>query len=194
MTERAQRRAETHERIVEAAGLLFREHGVDGVGVDAIMREAGLTHGGFYAHFPSKEALAAEVARSLLQKAAARWDHISRSRDRDDALRRIVEGYLNPAHLASSAACPLTTLSTDVARRTASRGAMAEPLRGMVDALDRCLPGRAEALAGLATMVGGVVLARLADDPALAAEFLAAAEAKVLAQAGPGGAGHATGA
>ena len=48
------RRAETRERILTAAGRLFREHGVDGVGVDAVMREAGLTHGGFYAHFKSK--------------------------------------------------------------------------------------------------------------------------------------------
>jgi AcrR family transcriptional regulator len=191
MKDRAQRRTETHQRIVEAAGRLFREHGIDGVGVDAIMRKAGLTHGGFYAHFPSKEALVAEVAHTLLEKAAERWDHISQSSDREAALRRIVESYLSPDHLTSTSACPLTTISTDVARRTASRGAMAEPLRGMVDALGRCLPGRPEALAGLATMVGSVVLARLADDPLLAAEFLAAAEANVLAQANTGSRGDA---
>src|ERR1700677_2038779 len=73
------RRAETRERILTAAGHLFREHGIDGVGVDAVMKEAGLTHGGFYLHFPSKEALAAEVSQSLLERAASRWDMLSQS-------------------------------------------------------------------------------------------------------------------
>jgi TetR/AcrR family transcriptional repressor of nem operon len=83
--------------------------------------------------------------------------------------------------------CPLTTLGADVARRSATRGAVAGALRGMLDALTRCTPGgtpdlrRKRAVAGLATMVGAVVLARLADDPAQADEFLAAAAASVLA-------------
>src|ERR1700751_983239 len=73
------RRTTSHQRILDAAGRLFRAHGIDGVGVDAVMKEAGLTHGGFYAHFASKEALAAEVAQSLLQQAAERWDMITRT-------------------------------------------------------------------------------------------------------------------
>ena len=187
MRETTLRRAETRERILDAAGLLFREHGIDGVGIDAVMREAGLTHGGFYLHFASKEALAAEVAQSLLDKAAARWDQASRSPDRDVALREIVLSYLNPAKIVSTASCPLTTLGPDVARRAATRGVMAGALRGMLDALTRCIPGatprlrRKRAVAALATMVGAVVLARLADDPGLADEFLVAAAASVLA-------------
>jgi TetR/AcrR family transcriptional regulator, transcriptional repressor for nem operon len=187
MRETTQRRAETHERILEAAGLLFREHGIDGVGVDAVMRQAGLTHGGFYLHFASKEALAAEVAQSLLEKAADRWDAVSRSPDRDAALRQIVLSYLNPTKIASTNCCPLTTLGPDVARRSATRGAMAGALRGMLEALARCIPGgtarhrRQRTVASLATMVGAVVLARLADDPGLAEEFLTAATAAVLA-------------
>jgi TetR/AcrR family transcriptional repressor of nem operon len=181
------RRSETRRRILDAAGLLFREHGIDGVGVDAVMREAGLTHGGFYLHFASKEALAAEVARSLLEAAASRWDQASRSADRDAALREIVESYLSPAKVASPGGCPLTTLGPDVARRSSSRGAVAGALRGMLAALARCVPGatpglrRQRAVASLATMVGAVVLARLADDPGLADEFLAAASASVQA-------------
>src|SRR5271169_3824288 len=110
MAELTQRRAETRQRILTAAGNLFREHGVDGVGVDAVMKEAGLTHGGFYLHFPSKEALAAEVSQSLLEKAAARWDKLSQSPDRGAALEAIVRGYLDPDHVASANCCPLTTL------------------------------------------------------------------------------------
>jgi TetR/AcrR family transcriptional repressor of nem operon len=176
------RRSETRQRILTAAGHLFREHGIDGVGVDAIMKRAGLTHGGFYLHFPSKEALAAEVSQSLLEKAASRWQAISRSDDPDAALARIVRSYLRPDHVALAHGCPLTTLGPDVARRSASKEAVSGALHGMVDALVRVLPGRKrqKALASLSTMVGAVVLARLADDPALAEAFLEAAATSIL--------------
>src|ERR1700748_449872 len=131
MREATPRRTETRRRILDAAGMLFREHGIDGVGVDAVMRQAGLTHGGFYLHFASKDALAAEVAQSLLEQAADIWDQLSRTPDRDSGLRRIVSSYLSPAKVASVACCPLTTLGPDVARRSASRGAIAGALRGM---------------------------------------------------------------
>jgi TetR/AcrR family transcriptional repressor of nem operon len=182
MAEPTQRRAETRQRILTAASDLFREHGIDGVGVDAIMKEAGLTHGGFYLHFPSKEALAAEVSQSLLETAANKWDQISRSSDRQAALEAIVRDYLDPARVAAAHGCPLTTLGPDVARRSTSREAIGGALRGMLDALTRCLPGRKRqrALASLATMVGAVVLARLADDPELSRAFLQAAADCIL--------------
>jgi TetR/AcrR family transcriptional repressor of nem operon len=147
-----------------------------------VMKQAGLTHGGFYLHFPSKEALAAEVSQSLLTKAAAKWGEISRSPDRVAALDQIVGYYLDPGRVASAHCCPLTTLGPDVARRSASREAIGGALRGMLDALARVLPGRRRqnALASLSTMVGAVVLSRLADDPALAEAFLAAAADSVL--------------
>jgi TetR/AcrR family transcriptional regulator, transcriptional repressor for nem operon len=181
------RREETRQRILTAAGQLFREHGIDGIGVDAVMKQAGLTHGGFYLHFPSKESLAAEVSQSLLEKAAAQWDEISRSPDQEAALEQIVRHYLNPTRVASAHCCPLTTLGPDVARRSASRSAIGGALRGMLDALARLLPGRLlpgrrrqAALASLSTMVGAVVLSRLADDPALADAFLQAAADSIL--------------
>jgi TetR/AcrR family transcriptional regulator, transcriptional repressor for nem operon len=182
MAEATQRRAETRQRILAAAGYLFREHGIDGVGVDAVMKQAGLTHGGFYLHFPSKEALAAEVSQSLLEQAARQWDDLSHSPDRDAALRSIVTHYLDPARVAAARCCPLTTLGPDVARRASSREAVSHALNGMLDALARLLPGRKRkrALASLSTMVGAVVLARLADDPALSEAFLKAALDSVL--------------
>jgi TetR/AcrR family transcriptional regulator, transcriptional repressor for nem operon len=182
MAEPTQRRAETRQRILAAASNLFREHGIDGIGVDAVMKEAGLTHGGFYLHFLSKEALAAEVSQFLLEKAAIRWDRISRSPDREAALEAIVRDYLDPERLASAHCCPLTTLGPDVARRPNSRQAVGHALGGMLDALSRCLPGRRQkqGLAALATMVGAVVLARLADDPALSRAFLQAAADSIL--------------
>jgi TetR/AcrR family transcriptional repressor of nem operon len=178
----AGRRAETRQRILAAAGHLFREHGIDGVGVDAVMKQAGLTHGGFYLHFPSKEALAAAVSQSLLEKAAHRWGEISRAPDREAALEQIVLAYLDPARVAAAKCCPLTTLGPDVARRSTSREAIAGALRGMLDALTNVLPARRRknALACLSTMVGAVVLARLADEPALAKAFLDAAADSIL--------------
>ena len=86
----SERKAETRERILAAAGALFRGHGIDAVGVDAIMHQAGLTHGGFYAHFASKEALVAEVSAAALARSAARWERISQEADPATALARIV--------------------------------------------------------------------------------------------------------
>jgi TetR/AcrR family transcriptional regulator, transcriptional repressor for nem operon len=174
----SERKADTRDRILEAAGALFRSQGIDAVGVDAIMHQAGLTHGGFYSHFASKEALVAEVSAASLARSAARWEQISQDADGAAALARIVGAYLDPAHVAAAErGCVLTMLGPEMARRQASRGAITASIRRMVDALARCLPGRRRqrALVGLSSMVGAVVLARLSDDPRLAAEFLGAA-------------------
>lgn len=179
MRMRIERKAETRERILAAAGELFRSHGIDGIGVDAVMRRAGLTHGGFYAHFGSKEALAAEVSAGALARSAARWERISKEESPVVAFRRIVESYLDPAHVAAAeSGCVLTTLGPEIARRHDARHAITGSLRRMLDALASCLPGgrrRERALATLSAMVGAVVLARLCDDARLANEFLAAA-------------------
>jgi TetR/AcrR family transcriptional repressor of nem operon len=182
---RGERKAETRQKILEAAGALFRKRGIDGVGVDAIMHAAGLTHGGFYAHFASKEALVAEVSAASLARSAARWERISQEDDGPTALARIVEAYLDPAHIAASEqGCMLTTLGPEVARRIAARPAITDSIRRMADALARCTPaqGRHAALATLSGMVGAVVLARLSNDPELADELLAATKQAALSR------------
>lgn len=187
MRAKGERKAETRQRILDAAGTLFRLHGIDAVGVDAIMHAAGLTHGGFYAHFPSKEALVAEASAASLARSAARWERISLEEGGEAALQRIVGGYLDPAHVAAvQHGCVLATLGPEVARRPASRPAIAASIRTMLAALVRCLPGRRrqQALTALATMVGAVVLARLADEPGLSDEFLTAATESLLSHAG----------
>jgi AcrR family transcriptional regulator len=151
------------------------------------MRAAGLTHGGFYAHFPSKEALVAEVSGALLQKSAARWSGYAETLDPQQALRRIVEPYLSPDHADSANACVLTTLSHEAARRPSARHAMDAPLHEMLAALRTCLPDPDQAPAALATMVGAVTLARMTEDPALAEQFLSAATATVLPASGDAG-------
>lgn len=162
----------TRQRILDAAGRLFRQHGVDGVGVDAVMKESGLTHGGFYAHFASKEALVTEVASVLLDKAARNWNAVTGP----DALAQIVRGYLDADRVASGLCCPLPTLGADLGRRPPSRG-VTQALQGMIGALTKCVPGRrrTRALTTLSTLVGAIILARLTDDTALAREVLDAA-------------------
>ena len=184
-----ERKAETRERILAAAGALFRSHGIDAVGVDAIMHQAGLTHGGFYAHFASKEALVAEVSAAALARSAARWERISQEADPATALGRIVDSYLDPAHVAAAEhGCVLATLGPEISRRKDARPGITTSIRRMLDALARCLPARSRhrALATLSAMVGAVVLARLCDDQRLADEFLGAArKAAGLPSAGP---------
>ena len=178
----SERKAETRERILAAAGALFRGHGIDAVGLDAIMHQAGLTHGGFYAHFASKEALVAEVSAAALARSAARWDRLSQDADPATALVRIVESYLDPAHVAAPEhGCVLATLGPEMARRHHARPGITTSIRHMLDALARCLPERRRdrALATLSAMVGAVVLARLCDDQRLADEFLGAARKAV---------------
>jgi TetR/AcrR family transcriptional regulator, transcriptional repressor for nem operon len=182
--EPSQKKVETRQRILDAAAALFRRHGIDGIGVDAIMHEAGLTHGGFYAHFASKEALVAEVAATELAHSAAKWDAISRGSDPVAALDRIVSTYLHTGHVADEdRGCALPTLGPELARRPAACASLAEPIRTMLAALERCRAedGAEGAMARLSCMVGAVLLARLSREPELSAGLLEAARRSVRA-------------
>ncbi|MGQ9367561.1 TetR/AcrR family transcriptional regulator [Azospirillum sp. ST 5-10] len=176
--------AENRRRIVEVAGALFRERGFNGIGVADLMKEAGLTHGGFYGHFASKDDLAAEACTRTLAAAAERWERTAAAAP-GDALAAIAAFYLAPAHRdAPAAGCPIAALAVDVARQGGpARRAFTGGLRPFVELLARCLPGRSAAaqrraaLASLSGLVGAVILARAVDDPALSDEILDAARA-----------------
>ncbi len=183
MREASQRKTETRQRILDAAGALFRQHGIDAVGVDAVMHAAGLTHGGFYAHFASKEALVSQAAAEALARSAARWERVSQDPDHAAALAKIVGAYLDPAHIgAVETGCVLPALGPEVARRPEARAGITDSIRRMLGALDRCRPdeGPDGAMAALSCMVGAVLLARLSDDNALAEALLSAAKADLL--------------
>jgi TetR/AcrR family transcriptional repressor of nem operon len=174
--------AQTRDRIVEVASALFRAKGFGGVGVADIMKRAELTHGGFYGHFGSKDDLAVEASRRALAASAARWQRIV-AETRDKPYPALIENYLSARHCEDPASgCALSALGTDAARGSAGlRGAFAEGLQRLVDILTETLPGfskparRRKAVAGMATMVGAVTLARAIDDPALSEEILEAA-------------------
>ena len=173
--------AQNRRRIVEVAGRLFRENGYDGIGVADIMKGAGLTHGGFYGHFGSKDELAAEASAAALESKAAFWN--PPGSPSPESLRTFVAGYLSPEHRDNpGSGCALPALGADVAREPATvRHAFTDGVRGRIDALARLLPGRGKAaqrrkaLATLAGVVGALTLARAVSDPELSDEILAAA-------------------
>lgn len=168
--------AENRRRIVETASRMFRERGFDRVGVDAIMKGAGLTHGGFYGHFRSKDDLAAEAITRALERSTERQ---SRYTDFAD----LVSDYLSEQHRANRAdGCAIAALGPEMARygEDIRRGVTAH-VRAQLDRfsqLFRCgsaASRRKRAIATLAGIVGALMLARAVEDPALSDEILTAA-------------------
>lgn len=167
--------AENRQRIVDAAARLFRDGGFDGVGVDTIMKEAELTHGGFYGHFASKDALMAEAMAHAVERSTA-WQ------ERLESVFELVASYLSERHRADRAnGCVVAALGADAARQSPGlRKAITTGIRWQLDRivslLKRGTPAarRRRAIATYAGMVGALTLARAVDDPALAREILAA--------------------
>ena len=173
--------AQSRNRILEAAATLFREKGFDGVGLADIMKAAGLTHGGFYGHFGSKEDLEAQALSLALARSVTNW-----SQTVDSAARRPLSAlagqYLSPYHRENRGeGCPLAALSADTAREGERvRDAFTAGLGPVLAFLSNVVPGRSKAqrrrkaIAALAELVGAMILARAVNDPALSDEILAA--------------------
>lgn len=176
--------AENRERILDVAGTLFREKGFDGIGIADIMKAAGMTHGGFYRHFESKDELIDQASQKALAGSASYWERTIG--DRDDphaALTRLLQMYLSEAHRdASGKGCGVAALGADAARQNdAVRGTFAHGVESLVDKLTGLLPGRTravrrrKALASFSQMMGALVLSRAVEDPAFSKEILSAA-------------------
>ena len=171
--------AENRERIIEVAAKLFRERGFDGIGVAELMKSAGLTHGGFYGNFASKEDLMAQACASALEGSV---DTLQRVVDRGgkDVLTQVASAYLSPAHRdRPGEGCALAALGAEAARHNSPvRGAFTQGVRSAVEILMRLLPGKSKrakrerALAIYASMVGAIVLARAVDDAELSDEVM----------------------
>lgn len=178
--------ARNRERVVEVAGQLFRAHGFDGVGIDAVMAEAGLTHGGFYKSFSSKDDLIAEACAAAGARSLARW--VGGGASPALPLGDLVSRYLSRAHRDERKdGCVFAALANDAGRREGPvRAAFATGLKTFVAHVAGLMPGRSEArrrqagLAAVATMIGALAMARASDDEAFAEEILAAAGAAIL--------------
>jgi AcrR family transcriptional regulator len=180
---RAAAKDASHERIVSAAARAIRRSGYDGTGVADIMKEAGLTHGAFYAHFPSREAMLAEAAGRACAESAAAIADVAGSVPPGKALEAMIRAYLSPEHVAAiEVGCPLAALGSETPRQVPEvRHALTGHLKQMIDLVARQLPDWGQrtshdrALVTLSTMVGALFLARAVDDPALSERLCAAA-------------------
>jgi TetR/AcrR family transcriptional regulator, transcriptional repressor for nem operon len=165
-----ERMAENSQKILDAASRLFRERGFDGVTIADVMNAAGLTHGGFYGHFASKDALIAEAMSSTFGGGSG-----------DTDLGTYADHYLSPDHRDDCASgCPVAALGTEMPRQSeAARGVATAGVARQIDRFAKSAPGatdherRREAIGNYAAMVGAMVLARLSTGTPLSEEILA---------------------
>lgn len=182
------RKAITHERILDTAARVIRRAGFNGVGVADIMNEAGLTHGGFYAHFPSRDALMAEALVHAGRQSAERIAKGNATREARGAspFRALVEGYLSERHLSGTEnGCAVAALASEMPRQSPEvRAAAAQRVRGLIELVERALPATTQAASAPAIasqMVGALQLARALGDNAEGKALLAANRSALLA-------------
>jgi TetR/AcrR family transcriptional regulator, transcriptional repressor for nem operon len=165
----------SHDRIVDAASRAIRRSGYHGTGVADIMKAAGLTHGGFYAHFPSREAMLAEAADRAGCESVEQMARIAASAPPEHALQSMIQAYLSKEHVETvETGCATAALGSEMPRQAPEvRRAATRRIKEMIDLVSRQLPdwgkpgAHEHALATVATMVGALVLARAVDDPRL---------------------------
>lgn len=179
----------THERIVETAARAIRRTGFQGLGVADIMKEAGLTHGGFYAHFASRDALLCEALERAGQDAGAGLARRIASQQPSDAstLRQLVEAYLADGNLAATEhGCPVAALASEMPRQAPEvREVAARRVRGLIATVAKALPTEADADSAAviaAQLAGALQLARALGDNAEGRALLAATRRALLLQ------------
>jgi TetR/AcrR family transcriptional repressor of nem operon len=172
---RAAAKEESHERIVRAAARAIRRSGYDGTGVADIMKEAGLTHGAFYAHFASREAMLAEAADRAGAESNAFAASVIAAAPPEQALQALMHAYLSEEHLAAiETGCPVSALGSEMPRQAPEvRRAATRRIKEMIDMVTRQSPdwgqpaAHERALVTVAAMVGTLMMARAVDDPTL---------------------------
>lgn len=179
---------ETHDRIVKKASVRLREKGAHGIGVADLMKEAGLTHGGFYAHFDSREALVIEAFGYAMDRSMEHWRKITDEASPEKRLALIAEAYLSALHRDNPGhGCSIPALGAEIARESPkARKAFAGKLDEMIELMADYIPNvsrkaaRKQAIATLATMAGTMLLARIAGSSELSDEVLKAGRDSAL--------------
>jgi TetR/AcrR family transcriptional repressor of nem operon len=182
---------ETHARIVKKASVRLREKGAHGIGVADLMKEAGLTHGGFYAHFDSREALVIEAFGYAMDRAAEHWRNMAADIPPEKRLSTIVDSYVSATHRDDPGrGCAVPTLGAEIARESAkTRKAFAAKLDQMIDLVADQIQdvprktARRLAMGTMATMMGALVMSRVAGSGELSDEILASGREAALARA-----------
>ncbi len=183
---------ETRRKVVRAAAAAVRAKGPDGVGVAEIMAEVGLTHGGFYAHFPNKQTLVAAAVEEAFGQSRRRFARITDGMTPDEALTAFVDAYVSADHRNNpQRGCPISTLAGDLPRQgPLVREAFDTGVANLIAWLEAWLPDadpaarRSLASSLLSEMAGAVALARAVSDEALAEQLLDSSRARIKARAG----------
>ncbi|AMA57697.1 TetR/AcrR family transcriptional regulator [Bradyrhizobium sp. CCGE-LA001] len=179
---------ETHDRIVKKASVRLREKGAHGIGVADLMKEAGLTHGGFYAHFDSREALVIEAFAYAMDRSMDHWRKLTGEAAPEKRLALVAESYLSALHRDNPGhGCSIPALGAEIARESPkTRKAFAGKLDEMIEMMTDYIPNlprkaaRKQAIATLATMAGTMLLARIAGSSELSDEVLKAGRDSAL--------------
>ena len=174
-----QQAAANREQILDEAAKLFRERGFGGIGVADLMKSVGLTHGGFYGHFDSKEDLMAQACRRAVSEMLEKWKALAEA-ETPNAASQVAARYLSTKHRdGPGAGCLIAMLGSEIARQAAPvRDAVTESMNETLDTLARLMPGksvttrRKKAIVMFASMTGALIMARAVNDPKLSGEIL----------------------
>lgn len=176
-------KAQTHQRIIEEAARLFRQDGVDATGLQALMKSLGLTHGGFYAHFKSKDALVETALRHIADQLDASTAQLSHSAT---PVRSLVASYLSSRHRAEpGAGCPLPTMSAELGQRGEPSAITDDIVRNRLSTIESGLHGEDagdQAVLMLSAMVGALLLSRSVKDSELSERILKTTRARLISQ------------
>jgi TetR/AcrR family transcriptional repressor of nem operon len=166
-------KAQTHQRILKEASARFRRDGIGATGLQPLMKALGLTHGGFYAHFKSKDDLVEKALRVAADESTA---HSEKAFSSQNALLAFIDLYLSAEHKNSpEKGCPLPTMSAELGQRGVPSLITDELLQGRLESLAKALPGpnaSEESIVMLSTLVGALVMSRSAQDPELSERIL----------------------
>ena len=182
------RAEENRQAVINVASRLFREHGFNGIGLNDLMKAAGLTHGGFYKQFGSKEDLVVQACSRALDESKSKWSSVV-AKATDNPLAALVRFYLSARHRNRiGGGCPFAALGSDAARSSpALRRALEAGIEAHLDILDGLSSDapddatRDKSIATLSTMVGALILSRAVKDTALSQRFLDASENEIIA-------------
>jgi TetR/AcrR family transcriptional repressor of nem operon len=180
MRKSKQETAKTRQRIVTSAAAEFRRHGINGIGLSDLMAASGLTHGGFYRHFDSKEKLVEEACSAAVESIAGTMASAISAKSKQSCLKTAAAQYLSKEHRDNpSEGCPFAALGSEIARCDEStRSAMTEGFLKLVDTIagqlgeSRPAVAKQRALVAVSTMIGALTVSRIVTDPELSAAIL----------------------
>jgi TetR/AcrR family transcriptional repressor of nem operon len=180
--------AKNREQVVAAAAKLLRERGIEGIGVDALAKAAGMTHGAVYSHFASKEELAAAAVRRSADEIRENWIADAGGEGSPGMLNRLVRSYVSRAHRDQpGTGCAMAAMGPDATRHGKDvRRAFADATLAMIDVVANASAGetpearRDEAIAAISSMVGAIVLSRIVEEQTLSDRILAVVRKRLM--------------